>query len=74
MSLKQWIAVDRDCHPKPSQHSQTQPTTLANTSPVMEPEAPQPDSLQVETLQALAGSLPDGTALLLAEFRLHCLD
>ena len=74
MSLKQWIAVDRDCHPKSLRHSPTQPTTSESTLPVTPSEVPQPDSLPNETSSEPVGSSDDGTALALQEFQLSCPD
>jgi hypothetical protein len=74
MSLKQWIAAGHVSHPKSSPHLPTQHTMSESTLPATAPEALQPDSSQVEILVALAGSLDDGTALALQEFRLSCPD
>lgn len=74
MSLKQWIAVDRVCHPKSSQHSQTQPTTLDPALPVTVPEAQQQGDLPMATTQPLAENCPDGIAQQLQDFRLSCPD
>ena len=74
MSLKQWTAVDRDCHPKSSRLSQTQHTTSESTLPATPSAAPLPDSLPNETSSEPVGSLDDGTALALQEFQLSCPD
>ena len=74
MSLKQWTAVDRDCHPKSSRHSPTLPTTSESILPATPSEVPRPDSLPKETSSEPACSLDDGTALALQEFQLSCPD
>ena len=74
MSLKQWIDADPACLPKSSQPLATQPTISVSTLPATPSAAPRPDSLPKETLSEHACSLDDGTALVLQEFRLSCLD
>ena len=74
MSLKQWTAVDRDCHPKSSRLSQTQHTTSESTLLAIPCEAPPPASSQPETLLVDADNFPGGIALVLQEFRLSCPD
>ena len=70
MSLKQWTAVDRACHPKSSPHSPTPLITSDPTLLAIPCEAPPPASSQPETLLVDADNFPGGIALVLQEFRL----